>query len=121
MKTWMLLFGLCIAYVAPNPSCYAEVTPLHDPTRPADFAKRALLAGVDKGKVPMIVKGIFKTAKHRYAVIGNESFKVGDDVGDYTIVAITAGQVKVRDNAQPDHAIQIFSIYEQEVKSDATY
>jgi hypothetical protein len=115
----MLLATLSLGLV--STATTASVTKLSDPTKPANYTKQALLAGAQKGKLPMIVQGIFKTAKHRYAIIGDTPVKAGDAFGEYTIVAVTPTAVKVRASNSPDRAIETFSIHEQEVKSDATH
>jgi hypothetical protein len=113
------LCGLSLGLI--SNAAMASVTKLSDPTKPANYTKQALIAGAQKGKLPMIVQGIFKTAKHRYAIIGDTPVKAGDAFGEYTIVAVTPTAVKVRANNSPERTIETFSIYEQEVKSDATH
>lgn len=91
-----------------------------DPTRPANFTKQNVLLGAQKGKLPIAVKGIFNTPKHRYAIINETTVKVGDEINDLRVVAITPSSVSFRKLDGSNQELQVFSIYEQEVKSDAT-
>ena len=92
---------------------------LKDPTRPKNYLQNTLQLAATKGVISFELSAIFTNPTARYAVINEESLKIGDELDGYRITKITKDSVTLRGKVANRVDEKTLFLFNKDVKTHA--
>lgn len=92
---------------------------LKDPTRPKNYLQNTLQLAATKGVISFELSAIFTNPTTRYAVINEESLKIGDELDGYRITRITKDSVTLKGKVANRVDEKTLFLFNKDVKTHA--
>lgn len=109
---WLLKLAIIALWLCTGASS------LTDPTRPPDYVPSKSQSMKITG--PMTLTAIFSYSDYKVAIINGERLRVGDKVGDYTIIKIKANGVELIGPNDKVEMLSLLPTVKQEVSKNGS-